>query len=339
MHWEDIAGHTGVVTILKNMLAGGRVPHALLFVGPAGLGKSLTAHVLAAGLLCNSDAAKPCGECSSCRKLEQGGHPDLAVLPNDGTSLKIDQIRELQHQAALAPYYGDHRVFIIEAADRLTPPAAGSLLKILEEPPAGTVFILTAVSPHVLLSTIVSRCMLLPFHPLPAEVLSHLLGVRGASPELAAIAARLAGGRVGAALALLGPDGFGARDRAAQIVAALPGAGSDLIWDTVAVMEKLETDELHALLRNFSYIFRDLLVILIGQDNLILNLDITAKLHGMAAAWEGVRLAQALDDIKQAVRALGANANKRLTCEALLIRLMDAAREGKDNANSCWHTI
>jgi DNA polymerase III subunit delta' len=338
MHWEDIAGHSGVVKMLKNMVASDRVPHALLFTGLEGVGKSLVARTLAAALLCSGDAT-PCGECASCRALEQGAHPDLTVLPSDGTSLKIDQMRELQRQAALAPYHRDRRVFIIEDADRLTPPAAASLLKILEEPPEGTVFILTAVSPYVLLPTIVSRCLSMTFHPLGAEVLSQLLRDKGAAPEQAAIAARLAGGRVGRALTLLGPDGFAVRDQATQFVATLPGAEADLIWDTVAVMDKLPTGELQDLLRNFSYIFRDLLVILIGQDKQILNLDIAARLRGMAAAWQEARLVQALEDIKHAVRALNANANPRLTCEALLIRLMDAAREGIDNANGCRHTV
>ncbi|MDR3592679.1 MAG: DNA polymerase III subunit delta' [Negativicutes bacterium] len=335
MHWEDIAGHTGAVKMLKNMVVAARVPHALLFTGPAGLGKALVAKVLAEALLC-SGPEKPCGGCPSCRAVAQGSHADLTVLPGDGTSLKIDQIRELQHQAGLAPYQGERRVFIIEDADRLTTPAAGSLLKILEEPPPGTVFILTAVSPHVLLTTIVSRCLVLPFHPLPAEALIRLLGTRGASPEQAAIAARLSGGRVGTALALLGPDGFAARDQAVQIVAALPGARADLVWDLAA---GAEAGQLQILLRNLTYIFRDLSVILIGQDKLLLNLDITAKLRAMAAAWEEAGLTQALNDIKHAVRALEGNANPRLTCEALLIRLMDAAGEGKDNANGCWHTV
>lgn len=338
MRWDDITGHAGVVKMLKNMVADDRVPHALLFAGPAGVGKSLAAHILAAAILCSGEA-KPCGTCSSCRLTGQRGHPDLTVLPGDGTSLKIDQIRELQRQASLAPYHGNHRVFIIEDADRLTPPAAASLLKILEEPPAGTVFILTAVSPYVLLPTIVSRCLLLPFHPLPAEALIQLLCTKGAPQEKAAVAARLAGGRVGAAQALLEPEGLSLRDQAVQVVAALPAGETSLVWDTVAVMEKMEPGELLSLMSNFNYILRDLLVLLIGQDNLILNLDISARLRSMAASWGGAGLNQALAAVKHAIRALESNANTRLTCEALLISLMDAAREGNKNENGCWHTL
>ena len=84
---------------------------------------------------------------------------------------------------------------------------------------------------------------------------------------------------------------------------------------------------------------RDLLVILLGQDILIFNLDIKAKLSDMAAAWDVAALIRALEDIRLALRALEANASPRLTWEALMIKLIGAAGEGKNNANSCWDTV
>jgi len=329
MFWEDIAGHTGVIKILKNMLAENRIPHALLFAGPAGLGKRLVARILAAALLCaGDDMVKPCGKCSYCRMTEQNSHPDLMILPSDGTSLKIDQIRALQHEAALTPYYGERRVFIIEEAERLTTQAANSLLKILEEPPPGTIFILTASSAHVLPPTVVSRCWLVPFHPLSFQALTNFLVARDVEPVRAAIATRLGGGRVGTALALLTPDGLAIRDQAMEIVAGLPIFDSKLIWETAATLDKLESSELQAVLSNFNYILRDLIIILAGQEGLAVNLDIVAKLNDMAAAWDEARLRQALSDVKHAKQALETNANSRLTCEALLIKLTDAVKEG-----------
>lgn len=173
MNWENIAGHDAVVTMLKNMLETGKVPHALLFSGPAGIGKMPAARVFAAGLLCSGPAAgKPCGECSDCAQAARQSHPDLVVLAGDGGSIKIEQIRALQHEAAFAPYNGRRRVFIVEDAGRLTAQAANSLLKILEEPAPGTVFVLTATSGHALLPTIVSRCRVLSFRPLDEATLT-----------------------------------------------------------------------------------------------------------------------------------------------------------------------
>lgn len=326
--WEEIAGHGDNIAMLKNMLAQGRVPHALLFAGPAGVGKMLTARVLAAGLLCATAADRPCGQCPSCRQAAQGRHPDLVTVAADGASLKIDQIRALQQEAALAPYYGGARVFLIEEAERLTAEAANSLLKILEEPPAGTVFVLTAASPHALLPTIVSRCRLLNFAPLATDTLSRLLVARGAAEGPARVAARLSGGRVGEALTLLEPDGLALRDKAVAAVAALAGGDAVFAAGEAAALDKLPPAELTAFLRHLAQVLRDLLVIKSGQPSLVFNQDITDNLQALAAGWREAGLDRALTAVKEAGRAMEGNANSRLTSEAMLIQLMDAAKEG-----------
>lgn len=328
MHWNDITGHAGIISVLQNMLASGRVPHALLFTGPAGIGKMLVARILAAALLCAGES-KPCGACLSCQKARQNSHPDFVVVPNEGGSLKIDQIRALQQEVALTPYYGTGRVFIIEEAERMTAQAANSLLKLLEEPPAGTVFILTAASPYALLPTIVSRCRILQFQPLAYQALAELLTKQGADSRQAAMAARFSGGRVGQARAVLAPGGLDLRDQAAGMIEALPVAGPELIWQSAATLDKMAAEDFALLLRYFSYIFRDLLIIKLGQEELLYNADISDRLGQMAAYWDERRLTGALSELGQATRALDSNANPRLICEALFIKLMDAVKGGE----------
>jgi DNA polymerase-3 subunit delta' len=328
MRWEEIAGHGDNIAMLKNMLAKGRVPHALLFAGPAGVGKMLTARVLAAALLCGATGDRPCSVCPSCRQAAQGSHPDLVTVAADGASLKIDQIRALQQEAALAPYYGGARVFLVEEAQRLTAEAANSLLKILEEPPAGTVFVLTATSSHALLPTIVSRCRLLKFAPLPVDTLSRLLVARGAAEGPARVAARLSGGRTGEALALLEPDGLTLRDKAVAAVAAVAEGGAVFAAGEAAVLDKLPPAELTAFFRHLTQVLRDIMVIHSGQQALVFNQDIVDKLTALAAVWQEAGLEKALTAVKEAGRAIEGNANSRLTCEAMLIQLMEAAKEG-----------
>lgn len=339
MRWDDIAGHGDKITMLRNMLAAGRVPHALLFAGPPGVGKMLTARTLAAALLCGGGRDEPCGGCPSCRLIGQGAHPDLVILAADGTSLKIDQIRALQHEAALAPYNGNGRVFLIEEAERLTAQAANSLLKILEEPPEGTVFILTAASQHAMLPTIVSRCRIFSFRPLAPDVLERLLQAQGAAPTAAAVAARVSGGRVGEALALLAEGGLARRDEAVALVAALPGGGAALVWTQGMALDKLAPADLAAFLRHLTQVLRDLLVIASGREDLAFNRDVLGTLRGLAAAWDAIRLDEALQAVREAGRALEGNANTRLTCEAMLIYLLDAAREGARRADRRRNTV
>lgn len=328
IRWNDIVGHGDTVRILKNMLAASKTPHAMLFSGPAGIGKMLVARAMAAGLLCGGSLARPCGECPSCRLLAQGTHPDLVVLGDDGASLKIDQIRALQHEASLAPYHGGGRVMVIEGAQRLTTQAANSLLKILEEPPAGTVFILTTGSPHALLPTIVSRCRNFSFRPLAVAELISLLRNRGEAEGRAVMAASLSGGRVGEALAVLAEDGLALRDRAVELVAALPAGGASMVWDESQALDKLSDADRGMLLHRLNQVLRDLMVIANGQDSLAMNRDIAGRLREMAAAWDDARLDKALEIVREAGRAMEGNANTRLTCEAMLINLVDVAREG-----------
>jgi DNA polymerase III, delta'' subunit len=337
--WETVAGHDDVAAMLRNMLISGRVPHALLFAGPAGIGKMLAARILAAALLCGSGRDEPCGDCPSCRLVAQGAHPDLIVLTADGASLKIDQIRALQHEAALASYHGAGRVFLIEEAERLTTQAANSLLKTLEEPPAGAVFILTTASLPSMLPTVVSRCRVFKFRPLAPDVLSPLLQRKGAPEKLARVTARLSGGRVGEALALLDEGGLALRDEAAALVAALPTGEASLIWTQGTVLEKLERTDLAGFLRHLSQVLRDLLIIDCGREELAFNSDITGKLRVAATAWDAPGLDKALRTVQEARSALEGNANTRLTCEAMLIHLMEAAREGKRHADRCRSTV
>lgn len=325
--------------MLRNMLSSGRMPHALLFVGPAGIGKMLVARTLAAAILCGAGRDEPCGGCPSCRLVAQGAHPDLVVLAADGTSLKIDQIRALQHEAALAPYYGAGRVFLVEEAERLTVQAANSLLKILEEPPAGSVFILTAASQHAMLPTVVSRCRVFTFRPLAPEALARLLAARGTDGARAATAARLSGGRVGEALALLAEGGLGLRDAALVVVTGLPTGGASLVWTQGAALDKLSAPELTAFLRHLSQVLRDLLVIVSGREELALNSDAAGELRRAAVAWDAPRLDEALRAVRDAGRALEGNANTRLTLEAMLIHLLEAAREGTRDADRRWNTV
>ncbi|MDR7866099.1 MAG: DNA polymerase III subunit delta' [Sporomusaceae bacterium] len=336
--WEDIAGHGEVTAMLRNMLSSGRMPHALLFVGPAGIGKMLVARTLAAAILCGA-GAEPCGECPSCRLVAQGAHPDLVVLAAEGASLKIDQIRALQHEAALAPYYGAGRVFLIEEAERLTVQAANSLLKILEEPPAGSVFILTAASQHAMLPTVVSRCRVFTFRPLAPEALARLLAARGADGTRAATAARLSGGRVGEALVLLAEGGLALRDAALAVVVGLPTGGASLVWTQGAALDKLSASELTAFLRYLSQVLRDLLVIVSGREELALNSDAAGELRSAAADWDAPRLDEALRAVRDAGRAIEGNANTRLTLEAMLIHLLEAAREGTRYADRRRNTV
>lgn len=322
MFWEDIVGHEAVISVLRRLVARGSVPHALLFTGAAGIGKGMLAMTLAASVLCKSKSTVPCGECIACKRAAAGTHPDIFRFESNGESLKIEQMRELQNAAALSPVFGNRRVVLLEDAQRLTLPAANSLLKILEEPNESLLFILTAGSTHTLLSTIISRCRVIKLAPVSVEALTSALIKRGYAPAAAEVAARLSGGRLGYAMSMLAPGGMESRAKALLILRHIPRIQTLSGWNAIINMEGSETEDLVGIIGQLLCLLRDMLIIVSGCDHsLLYNADIAAELTDLSATWSERGIKQAVRESLEASRALTGNANNRLTCEALLLRL------------------
>ncbi len=168
MALTEIAGQPKAIKLLNRSLASQRLAHAYLFTGPDGVGKYTTARSMAAILLCpDVSDLKPCGICPGCQKFSSGNHPDFLHISPMGTAIKIDQIRELKKALSFSPLEAEYRVTILEDVHTMRREAGNSLLKLLEEPPPDNILLLTADESVQLLTTIVSRCQVIPFYPLP----------------------------------------------------------------------------------------------------------------------------------------------------------------------------
>ena len=205
-------GQDAAVEAVRRAFIAAALPHAILLAGPAGTGKTTLALDLAAALLCveGSRADRPCRTCRGCRMVEHGNHPDLHRLAPAGAGAAIGiggrdrgpGIRGLIGALALLPAEGGARVAIVESADRMTEDAQSAFLKTLEEPPAGTTFVLCADEPDRLLPTVRSRCARIRLGPVGSRAIEAILAAEaGVDAPTAARLARVAAGRPGVALA------------------------------------------------------------------------------------------------------------------------------------------
>jgi DNA polymerase III subunit delta' len=183
--FSDIIGHKEVIKALSASLTDAKTGHAYLFLGPAGVGKKTLAREFAKNLLCPEQQENPEGF-RSCQQFEVGLHPDFITIVPNGNSIKIEQLRDMQHNAYLRPVHGTHKVFFFPEAEQLTEAAANSFLKILEEPPSGVVFLFAAVRADSILPTIRSRCQVYQLFPVPSEEIINWLKNKG-FPESEAI--------------------------------------------------------------------------------------------------------------------------------------------------------
>lgn len=313
------AGQDLVRRILEGALARGRLGHALLFSGPRGLGKAATAAALARAACCRdprgAGALGGCGVCPDCRQVEAGVHPDVRWVAPSPSNIRIEQVREILREAHLRPFSGRGRTFILRGADRLTEEAANALLKVLEEPPDGTRFILLTAMPGALLPTIRSRCQELPFRPLHPEAVAEMLRERAGLPGDEALAvARLAGGNPGLALEMAGSPRLGEARRLVERTLAFAAAGPADPQALFALSEALEAFDAAGreaggvdLFDVLAWTLRDLLA---------------ASLRGEAGAPAApAALLAALERLKQARRQLDAGANRRLVFDVLLCKL------------------
>jgi DNA polymerase-3 subunit delta' len=214
--WQRVRGHDAHVAGFSRAVQRGRLAHAYLLTGPRGIGKRTFALELARALLCEAPR-KPgeptlleaCGHCPACIQVEAGTHPDCftAARPEESPEFPIGLMRELCKSFALKSARGRGKVILLDDADDLNEEAANCFLKTLEEPPPGSVLLLIGTSPDRQLPTIVSRCQVLRFAPLPLPLVDEVLRAQGV--EDAALRGRLvrvSGGSPGQALEWAEPE-------------------------------------------------------------------------------------------------------------------------------------
>lgn len=301
-----------------------KLPHAYLFVGPAGVGKRATAIALAKAVNCPTGPEEGCDRCSVCQRIERGVYPDVHLVEPQGQVIKIDQIRQLQSLLMLQAYEGHLKVAILDEAEKLSIEAANSLLKILEEPPSGTLFILICQNLGGLPATVTSRAQVLRFGLLPRDQLVALLRRQRRPQADAERAAALSGGRPGWALALELPKMLDLRAEALQLLTQAQRGDPAVLLGSAEQWAKRKGEQ-GALFDMLLSLTRDLAIMRAGVDEAaLMHGDLQKALAPLASAVPEASWWNIFDIIHTTHQAIAHNANPQLAFEVMLLRIGDA---------------
>jgi DNA polymerase III, delta'' subunit len=324
MSFHDIYGHEKKIETIRKALAQKRIGHAYLFSGIQAIGKKTLAGEFVKALNCEKEGAfhDSCGECSSCRKIQRGNHPDVFSVEADGQFIRIDAIREIQEQMKCKPLEARRRVFVIDDADKMNDQAANALLKILEEPSPSNILILVTARPYSMPSTIISRCQHMRFNPLRFDTVAKFLVDRmGMDNKRALLLAGLSGGSIGHAMELNEDDIVIYR---AELLKLLSMTQRDDPFSLINFASFLGQGkkEIKQGLNILSTFFRDALVFKETRKNeMLINQDNSSFISTQAARLSGGEIIHNIELVERARETIEQNVNKLLTLETMAFKL------------------
>ncbi|MBQ8201090.1 MAG: DNA polymerase III subunit delta' [Clostridia bacterium] len=327
---SDFSGQGALYDGLMRTLDDGTFVHAYLISGMEGIGKRTLSRLMAQHLLCQAQH-KPCGTCPSCIQVQEGNHPDAVIVtpgkplsPDVKSGLQgisVDEIRYVISLVGQHTFIGGRRVVIIERAEKMNQPAQNALLKTLEEPMPGTVFLLLTDSPELLLPTIVSRCRALKLHPWPDEVVLKALKNHGVEDDMARKALHVCGGSIGRAVAIAADERFWQRRQDVMQDFFTIGSRSDIL--RISSEWKDRKDESDALLDDLEDMVRTLLIVRLGRQEESMLSGYPEPWQHLARKGELKAFIQLSEAVSEARRLRGSQVTWQAVVEKLLLRFME----------------
>lgn len=324
MRFDGFVGNESIKRQLAAEIDNRRFPHALLLEGAPGTGRRTLARLIARAAMCRCEdsAQRPCGVCAACQKEVP---PDLTERGGDGSAIPVDTVRWLRDDVFLMPNESPYRVILLADAHLMGPPAQNALLKILEEPPAHAVFILTCDSRTSMLPTIQSRCVCLTLSPVEWEQAAPVLAARlpNMAEEDLRRAHSLFGGAIGQVLDGVSDGAF------RQVLELVPRMAQAILspgeWDLMVLCGPLEKEKelLTGVLTGLSLVCRDALVRQHGGTTHLSTAPEAAEL--LATRLTGGRLTALMQQLEQLRGCQLRNMNNTLLLTRLCACLRQAA--------------
>lgn len=328
MSW-NLIGHDWAEEMLRQHITTGSLRHAYLFSGPRGVGRRTVALRFAQAINCPApqENGQPCGTCRICRQIENMQQADLNVLQAEaeGGTLKVDEVRNLQHMLSLAPYESRYRIALLLRFEEANANAQNALLKTLEEPNQRIILLVTADDPQNLLPTIVSRCELLRLRPLSLmEMETVLCEEKGLEHERARLIAHISGGRPGYAFRLAEDESLlTAREESLRNCLRIIGLGRIERMQFVEKMTRRRgraeaKNDLRSELSYWLSFWRDVLLTSFKSQTPIANLDYEQQIKDIASHSTNKKTTRIVSELEHAFVRLN-TANLQVMLDNLLL--------------------
>jgi len=325
MGFAEIIGHRKQLEILRAALAGRRLHHAYLFLGPDGIGKRTLAVALARAIHCAEMGDDFCGRCVNCARISDGNHPDVRFIEPmaDKKEISIQQIREFERELNYRSFTGKRKIVVIDPATLMNLSAQNALLKTLEEPPQDSLIILIAPNAGGLLPTVRSRCLPLSFAPLPRqEVAAFLQSKFGMAPADAELFAAMGMGSIGAAASLDKDELIEKRQIWSGMLSSLK-AGDYHAAMIAAEALATNRDEALKFLHWAKSWYRDLVILgAANKPDELVNLDMRPQIEQQADEIGAQRALAASAQIAGAAAGIQRNFNRRMVLEKFLFGMV-----------------
>ncbi|MBR2476843.1 MAG: DNA polymerase III subunit delta' [Clostridia bacterium] len=320
-------GQDKLVGFFKKAIREDSLGHAYIIEGDTGIGKKTLAGYFAAMAVCAEGTA--CGECKQCKQTIAEVNPDITVLSADGkASIGVDAVRDFISTVAYRSVHGGRHVFIIHDADLLTVQAQNALLKVIEEPPKGVLFLLLCKQKAQLLRTITSRSQILKLSPLPKEVLSKIV------PDCGGFELTYCKGNPGTLIRICADEEFKEfRNNAVDVVAKVFTDGDEALYDAVDFFEanKERKEDLFTITL---YVLRDVMCKKNGLTPFIINADKANTINAVSAVLTPATCMRAIESVLEAERGMGKYGNFNLAVQSMFIRARNAMKNG-NNKQMC----
>ena len=325
--FQEIIGQEHIKEHLLHAMEQNKVSHAYLLQGELGAGKEFIAKAFAAALQCERGTVSACGECRSCKQIESRNHPDVIWVTHEKpNTIGVEDIRtQLNQDIEIKPYYGPKKIYIISECEKMTVQAQNALLKTLEEPPSYGLIILLTTNAEALLSTILSRCVVLRMRPVEDSKIEEYLMNKLQIPDYKArVCAAFARGNIGKAKALAESEDF--EHIKEEAVSLLKYIQDMEISEIIAAIKKINDYKFD--ISNYLDIimvwFRDILLFKATKDpNALIFSEEIGPIKKIAdrSSYEGIEMI--LESLEKAQNRLSANVNFELTMELLFLTIKE----------------